>query len=123
LPKVRFDMMNMPNGSMGVSPFVLKTRCSPWLLPPLVIPPTTTDDPNEPPHEVEAQAFMEMMEEEMNAAKDSLLTAKIQQVHFTNKDHIPDPTFHVGDKVMLAMAHRWRDYIHTKDRHVAKFMP
>jgi hypothetical protein len=25
LPKVRFDMINMPNGSTGVSPFVLKT--------------------------------------------------------------------------------------------------
>lgn len=123
LPKVRFNMMNMPNGSMGVSPFVLKTRCSPWLLPPLVIPPATTEDPNVAPHEVEAQAFMETMEEETNVAKDSLLTAKIQQVHFTNKDCVSNPAFHIGNKVMLAMANRWRDYIHAKDGHVAKFMP
>jgi len=54
LPKVRFNMMNLPNGSTGVSPFVLKTGCSPWLLPPIFIPPTTTEDPSEVPQEVEA---------------------------------------------------------------------
>ena len=106
LPKVRFNVMNSPNRSTGVSPFVLKTGCSPQLLPPIVIPPTTMEDPSEVPQEVEARAFMERMEEETNAARDNLLTAKIQQAHLVNKDCIPDPAFHIGDRVMLATAHR-----------------
>jgi Integrase zinc binding domain len=123
LPKVRFDIMNSPNRSTGVSPFVLKTGCSPRLLPPIVSPPTTTEAASEVPQEVEARAFMERMEEETNAARDNLVAAKIKQVHSVNKDRVPDPAFQVGDRVMLATAHRQRDYICAKDRHVAKFMP
>jgi hypothetical protein len=123
LPKVRFDMMNTPNGSTGVSPFVLKTGRSPRLLPPLITTTSTTDKEDPSAHEVEARAFIETMEEETNTAKDNLLAAKIQQAHFANKDHLPDPMFRVGDKVMLTTAHRQRDYICAKDGRVAKFMP
>jgi hypothetical protein len=50
--------------------------------------------------------LIETIEEETNAAKDNLLTTKIQQVHFANKGCLPNPVFHIGDKVMLATAHR-----------------
>jgi hypothetical protein len=122
LPKVRFDMMNTPNGLTGVSPFVLKTGRSPRLLPRLIRTLSTNEeDPSD--HEVEARTFIEAMEEETNAVKDNLLAAKIQQAYFANKGRLPDPAFHVGDKVMLATAHRRRDYICAKDGRVAKFMP
>ena len=63
------------------------------------------------------------MEEETNVAKDSLLAAKIHQAHEANKDQSVDPAYQVGDKVLLAMAHRQQDYMQAKDRQVAKFMP
>lgn len=52
-------------------------------------------------------------------------TATLQQrsVHEANKDHNADPTYKVGDWVLLATAHRWRDYMQAKDGHVTKFMP
>jgi hypothetical protein len=123
LPKVRFDMMNTINVSTGVSPFVLKTGRSPHLVPPLITPTDRTGDNGAAPDEVDARAFIETMEEETNAARDGLLAAKLHQAHFVNKDRLADPTYQAGDKVMLATAHRQRDYIRAKDGRVAKFMP
>lgn len=53
-------------------------------------------------------------------------TASSQQKftkHIRDKDHLPNPSFCVGDKVMLATAHQQRDYMWAKDGWVAKFMP
>lgn len=81
------------------------------------------------PHEQEpsdmeaAQTFIETMEKETNTAKDNLLTAKLQQAHFTNKDHHPEPTFTAGEKVFLATTHWWWDCMHAKDGHITQFMP
>ena len=120
LPKVHFDIMNTPNTSMGVLPFVLKTGRSPRLIPSLM---TATPADSPPTETASVEAFMAKMEEQMNTARDSLLAAKISQVHATNKDHPADPAFKVGEKVLLATAHRCRDYMQVKDRRMAKFMP
>lgn len=92
-------------------------------MPPLITTPPDKTSQSITTDELDAQNFIENMEEEMNAAKDNLLAAKIQQAHFANKEWLPEPTFNVGDKVMLATAHRWRDYMHAKDRCIVKFMP
>ena len=106
LPKVRFDIMNTTNASTGTSPFILKTGCSPRLLPPIVTTTTVEECEGVTCEEADAQVFIEAMEEETNAAKDSLLAAKLQQAHFANKDRLPEPVYQVGDKVMLETAHR-----------------
>jgi len=38
---------------------------------------------------------------DVHAAKDSMLAAKISQVHHANKDWSLEPSFCVGDHVML----------------------
>lgn len=111
LPKVRFDIMNTPNRSTCISPFVLKMGRSPHLFPLLIATKDThMSDPNEL-EEKNAHTFAKAMEEETNAAKDCLLVAKLQQAHFANKDHLREPAYLVGDKVMLTTTHRRRDYI------------
>ena len=120
LPKVWFDIMNTPNTSMGLSPFVLKMGRSPWFIPPLI---SMTAPESDSIDITSAQAFVTEMEQQMKAARDSLLAAKISQAHAANKNCAADPTFIVGEKVLLATAHQQRDYMQAKDRHVAKFMP
>lgn len=73
--------MNTTNGSTRVPPFVLKTGHSPQLLPPLITPTDAMDSQRATPGEAHARTFIETMEEETNAAKDSLLTAKVHQAH------------------------------------------
>ena len=106
LPKVRFDMMNSINASTSISPFILKTGRSPRLIPLLTSTPSDDTLELEPIDAAHAHEFMENMEEETNAARDNLLTAKLQQAHFVNKDRRPDSTYTVGKKVFLATAHR-----------------
>jgi hypothetical protein len=127
LPKVRFDIMNTVNASTGFTPFNLKSGYSPRLIPPLlqgngtphiiVMPPDTT------PEEVAARAMVERLEMDIQEAKDSLTAAKISQAHHANKDREPEPSFKVGDRVMLATSNRRREYTQAKKGRVAKFMP
>jgi hypothetical protein len=131
LPKVRFDIMNTVNAATGFSPFTLKSRHSPCLIPPLVdaLAPdpgtemrataaTPTSDGEDTAH-----AVMERLTNDLLKARDSLTAAKISQAHHTNKERAPDREFEVGDCVLLATAHRRRDYMQKKDGHVARFMP
>lgn len=80
--------------------------------------------PTPPPIlEADVMAFMAGLEADILDARDSLLTAKISQAHHANSSRAPDPQFKVGDRVMLATAHRRRDFMQAKDGRVAKFMP
>lgn len=63
---------------------------------------------------------MELM---TNKSKDSLLAAKISQAHHANNQQGLEPTFQVGDRVLLATGHQQREYMQAKSGHVAKFMP
>lgn len=95
--------------------------------PSIVITPPPEDSPNDPhpPPVLDADAVAWLAELESNVldVRDSLLTAKIAQAHHANSGRAPDPDFKVGDRVMLATAHRRRDYMQAKDGRVAKFMP
>jgi hypothetical protein len=135
LPKVRFDIMNTINTSTGFTPFMLKSAHLPHLIPPLIetddtsraiSTPTNTDAENHIPTsdgEETAQAVINQLADDILEAKDSLTAAKISQALQANKDRSPDPTFEVGDRVLLATAHRRREYMQAKDGRVAKFMP
>jgi hypothetical protein len=70
-----------------------------------------------------ALAVMAQLTDDLLDAKDSLTTAKINQAHHANKDRTPDPVFDLGDRVLLATAHRRREYMQEKDGRAAKFMP
>jgi hypothetical protein len=131
LPKVRFNIMNTVNAAMGFSPFALKSRHSPHLIPPLVnaLTPdlgtetqaaaaTLTSDGEDTTH-----AMMEQLTNDLLEARDSLTVAKISQAHHANKERAPNHEFEVGDRVLLATAHRRWDYMQKKDSHMAKFMP
>jgi hypothetical protein len=115
LPKVCFDIMNTINASTSVSPFILKMGRSPHILPPLNIGNSHMGPTDTSSDEAKAHKFVEEMEEETNMAKDSLLAAKIHQAHEANKDRLVDPTYQVGDKVLLAMVHWCHDYMQAKD--------
>jgi hypothetical protein len=82
----------------------------------IITPPDTT------PEEAVAHAIIECLEIDIQEARDSLTVAKISQSHYMNINCDPDPTFKVGDKVMLATKNRWRKYMQEKSGHVAKFM-
>jgi hypothetical protein len=127
LPKVRFDIMNMVNASTGFSPFNLKLDHSPRIIPLLLqgngVPHIIVTPPNMTPEEAAAYAIIEHLEIDIQEARDSLMAAKISQSHYANINYDPNPTFKVGDKVMLAMKNRQREYMQGKSGCVAKFMP
>jgi len=53
-----------------------------------------------------AQAMINQLTDDILKAKDSLTAAKISQALQANKDHAPNPTFEVGDCVLLATVDR-----------------
>lgn len=114
--------MNTVNTLTQVSPFVLKTGCSPRVLPPLVS--MLSDEALEDQDEMtRAREVIERVNGEVEGAKDCLLVAKISQAHQANKERTNDAKFEVGEKVMLKTAHCRREYMHKKSGRVAKFMP
>jgi hypothetical protein len=129
LPRVRFHIMNTLNSSTGFSPFVLKTGHSPRLLPPFVkIPSTTADEGiDDATARNLAADFINTIQSLTLAVKDNLLASKITQAHFanrvTNRDCNKELDYRVGEQVLLATAHRQREYMQNKDGRVAKFMP
>jgi hypothetical protein len=67
--------------------------------------------------------MVERLEMDIQEARDSLTAAKIAQAHHANKDRNPEPSFNVGDRVMLTTSNRRREYMQAKKGRVAKFMP
>jgi hypothetical protein len=114
LPKVCFNIMNTVNVSTGFFPFMLKSAHSPHLIPPLLNPENVKDPTNPTSNNLPTptsngketvQEVVKQLAEALLDAKDSLTATKISQAHHTNKDRSPDPTFQVGDHVLLATAH------------------
>jgi len=70
-----------------------------------------------------AQAVINQLADDLLEAKDSLTAAKISQAHHANKDCFPNPTFNIGNCILLTTAHHWWEYMQAKDGCIAKFMP
>jgi hypothetical protein len=109
------------------TPFNLKSGYSPRLIPPLLqgngTPHIIVTPSDTTPEEVAARAMVERLEMDIQEAKDSLMAAKISQTHHVNKDRDLEPSFKVGDRVMLVTSNRRREYMQAKKGQVAKFMP
>jgi len=80
LPRIRFDMMNTVNSSIGFSPFQLRMGQSPRIIPPLV--PVTS---SATVAKVDAWHIINRLEVDVMEAQDNLLKAKIAQSVQVNK--------------------------------------
>jgi hypothetical protein len=127
LPRVRFHIMNTVNASTGFSPFQLHLGRSPRMLPPLVTTETATtlgaEEERLGTEEERATSLLSQLKYDVMEAQDNLLAAKATQATQVNKNRAPALTFQTGDKVLLAMKHRRREYMQKGDKRVAKFMP
>jgi len=133
LCKICFDIMNSINASTGYTPFMLKSSHQPCLIPPLFVPPVPDKDATHVVNDSGAPqldaiapvviSFMEELHKSLADAQDSLFAAKLSQAYQANILQAIDPSFNVGDKVLLSTEYRQWDYMQSKDRRVAKFMP
>jgi hypothetical protein len=120
LPKVRFNIMNTVNESTGFSPFTLKMGRSPKLVPSMV-----TDGALDAETAVRRDAgeMIKEIEQQVLEARDCMLMAKIGQAHNANKKRGKEVVLKKGDRVLLSMSHRRREYMQKKDGRCTKFMP
>ena len=94
--------MNTINSSTGFSGFQLMNGLSPKIVPPLIAsPPISTSDPLH-----NAKAMLLQLEDDVNAAKDNLLLAKITQGVQKNKHWSTEIRHEIGNQVMLSTFHR-----------------
>ena len=125
--ETQHDMDTDPgNPQTLVSPAPLAEQRDNAYTPPTRSLANENNEPITPPSsdgEEEAHRIINQLAEDILDAQDSLTAAKISQACQANKDRSPDPEFSVGDRVLLATAHRRRDYMQAKDGRVAKFMP
>ena len=60
-----------------------------------------------------AIALIQKIESDIQEAKDNLLAAKVTQAEFANRHRANEDIFTIGDKVMLSMEHRRREYMQS----------
>ena len=124
LPCIQFDIMNTINTSTGFSGFQLITGQSPRIITPLITTPSAPDPNSEVNSSVtNAHAVLQRLEDNVQAAKDNLLLAKITQAAQKNKGHLAEKTYVIGDKVMFSTFHRWRDYVQKGQNCVTNSYP
>ena len=120
LPRIRFNIMNTVNKSMGFTPFQLRLGRNPHIIPPLIkegSPSSVT------PTELSATSIIERIQHDVWEAQDNMIKAKISQAHHANKHRLLDFPFKVGQRVRLSTLHRRRDYKSKDQKRVVKFMP
>ena len=118
LPRIRFHIMATVNKSTGYSPFHLRFGRAPRLLPPLLSPP-----PNPSSEHISARDIINNLLSDTADARDNLMLAKISQSHFANPKRAENPSYKIGDKVMLSTLNRRKDYKNKNQKRAAKFMP
>lgn len=101
LPIIWFNIMNTVNASTRFSGFQLCMGHSPCILLPIV--PATLQSP--PAEEIDACTIVSKMLAHKAEAKDVLLTSKILQAFWANKNRGAENVFKVGDQVMLSTLH------------------
>ena len=104
---------------MGFSGLQLCMGCSLHILPPL-IPSALLQLPAE---EVDVHATIGQVLGNEAKAKDTLLTSKITQAFWANKNRGEEDVCKIGDQVMLSTLHRWHEYKSGDKDHIAKFFP
>ncbi|EPQ51556.1 hypothetical protein GLOTRDRAFT_14080, partial [Gloeophyllum trabeum ATCC 11539] len=106
--------MNTVNMSTGYSPIQLHLGRSPRLIPPLVPPmsPSTA--------EADAGRLIRTIDNLVADTQDHLLSMRVNQAFFANRHRGPEPTFNVGDMVMLSTRNHCWEYKSKGDKRVAK---
>src|ERR1700729_4262735 len=121
LPRIRFNIMNTVNASIGFPPFQIRLGRSPRIIPPII---PISLSPTPPTDDVQkATDIIHQIATDTNEAKDNLLQAKVFQAHFANDHRGADELYAVGDKVMLSTLHRRQEYKKKGEHRVAKFFP
>jgi len=110
LPKVHFNIMNTVNKSTGYTPFQLRFRKSPRVLPPLTID-TETSAPT-----ALAQQLLTTMQPLELEAMDNLLIAKINQASQANKHCNHNFLYKISDHILLSTKHRRQEYKSANNR-------
>jgi hypothetical protein len=105
LPRIRFYIMSTVNKSTGYAPFHLRFGRSPQILPPLFPSP-----PNPSINNISAREIVENLQTDVADARDNLLLAKISQSHFASPKRNDEPTYKIGDKIMLSTLHHRKEY-------------
>ena len=109
---------------MGFSGFQLMTGQSPRVIPPLLTIPSPPDHNSEVNDGIaDACAVLQRFEDDVQAAKDNFLLAKVPKAAQKNKGYSAEKPYAVGDKVMLSTFHWQRDYVQKGQDCVTKFMP
>jgi hypothetical protein len=103
LPRIRFQIMNTVNASMGFSGFQLHLGRSPRVIPPM-IPETLPEELQDAG--VTATSLIEQLQDDVAQARDNLLLEKITQSHHASANRAPDPAYKVNKLVMLSTANR-----------------
>jgi hypothetical protein len=117
---IRFNIMNSVNDLTGFSRFQLHMGRSPRIIPPLI---DVNEDDGDCGQLLDVRDFLKKMDLNTEQAKDSLFMAKVQQASHTNKNRNKNESFEIGERVMLSMLHRRREYKSKDKKCVAKFMP
>jgi hypothetical protein len=99
LPRIRFQIMNTVNASMGFSGFQLHLGCSPQIMPPIV--------PQSLPVDLQtagntATTIIDRLTNDVAQACDNLLLTKITQAFHASTTRCPDPMYKKNDLVMLS---------------------
>ncbi|PPQ76896.1 hypothetical protein CVT24_008781 [Panaeolus cyanescens] len=118
LPAIRFHIMNTVNRSTSFSPFQLRLGTSPRILPPML-----PLQPNAPKTFVDVYNLMNDIFLNVQEAKDNLQVSKITQAFHANKKRKDDPTFAIGDWVLLNTKNRVRIFKNNDGKRAAKWFP
>ena len=97
LPLIQFQIMSSINKSTSFSPFQLRFRRSPHVLPPLIPTP-----PNPSTKYTNAHTIIEEVTTNVATARDNLMLAKITHSYQANSSHSNPISYKIGDKVMLS---------------------
>jgi hypothetical protein len=114
--------MNTVNTLTGFSGFQLRMGRSPWIIPPIV-PDRLTAEIADVDSTEKATELLERIRLDSEEAKDNMLLAKMTQAYHANKHRGEDDVFVVGDRVMLSMLHRCKEYHKKGEKWATKFFP
>jgi hypothetical protein len=113
LPTVEFSINTAVNESTGLSPFQLVLGFQPTFAP-------TSTSSTVP----DVEWTLEVREQRIEEARDALAAAKVRQAQQANKKRNDEPTFAVGDLVMVDSSDRRSRYkTRTQDSRAAKLFP
>jgi hypothetical protein len=123
LPLIRFQMLNTVNKSTGYSGFQLRFGKSPRLVPEWNTEEMVAENPELKEALLKVTDVLSRLRDDVNDARDNLLSAKFQQAFFANRKRGEEEKLKVGEKVLVDTSTRRHEYKSGKKGRVAKFMP